>query len=687
MSDPLSPDPVRSRGERELPAYVSNGLVGLRVRAVPLAAGMALVSGFAGEHPERRIEAAATAPYPLAGDVAINGVWLSDAPHQVQDLEQSYDFSNGELTSLFSFTATGISLHCEVLTFASREDPTLVCQEVSFTFESACDVKVKSMVDATNVPGRALRQMRDTPGEGKPTCDGTLLWESAGGLGKVGFAHVSEMLSGAAAEAEPKRPPLEDNRLTTGYEFRARAGQRYRLLQITSVVCGALHHQPDQHAARMAAKARFDGFDAIRAENKAIWAELWKGRIVLVGAENRWQALTDAAFFYLNSSVHASSPASTSIFGLATWHDYHYYYGHVMWDIEAFAVPVLSVLQPEAAGSILDYRFRTLQAAHNNARLMGRRGAQFAWESAPSTGDEAAPLPGTAAWHEDHVSLDVARAFALHADLSGEEEFLREKAWPVLSGVAEWITTRAAKTRRGYEVRASMGIAERKQTVKNAAFTNMASVVVLRDAIAAARRLGREADPTWAKIADAMVLPRRGKAVVSHDGYRRDEEKGATPDPLMGLWPFGFPLDESEEQATLKFYLDQADDYIGSPMLSALYGAWAARTGNRRLALKLLDEGYAEFISGRFLQTLEYRRDKFPEQPIAGPFFANMAGFLMGLLFGFTGIQPSAANPKDWSVRKAILPDGWKAIEVEGVWVRGKPMSLKARHGEFATLG
>jgi trehalose/maltose hydrolase-like predicted phosphorylase len=542
------------------------------------------------------------------------------------------------------------------------------------------------MVDATNIPGRALRQMRATPGESEPACDGTLLWESAGGLGKVGLAHVSEMLGGAAAQAEPKRPPLEDNRLATTFSFRARASQRYRLRQMTSVVCGAMHHQPDQHAGRMAAKARFDGFDTIRAENKAIWGEIWKGRIILVGAEKSWRALADAAAFYLNSSVHASSPASTSIFGLATWHDYHYYYGHVMWDIEAFAVPVLSFLQPDAAGSILDYRFRTLHAAHNNARLMGRRGAQFAWESAPSTGDEAAPLPGTAAWHEDHVSLDVACAFAFHANVRDEAEFPRKKAWPVLSGVAEWITTRAAKTRRGYEVRTSMGIAERKQTVKNAAFTNMACVVVLRDAIAAAERLGRQANPAWAQIADAMVVPRRGKAVVSHDGYRRDEEKGATPDPLMGIWPLGYPLDEAAEEATLKFYLDQADEYIGSPMLSALYGTWAARTQNRRLALKLLDEGYAQFTSGRFSQTLEYRRDKFPEQPVAGPFFANMGGFLIGLLFGFTGIQPSAAAVKEWSVRTAILPDGWEAIEVERVWVQGKPMTIKARHGEYARL-
>jgi hypothetical protein len=170
-----------------------------------------------------------------------------------------------------------------------------------------------------------------------------------------------------------------------------------------------------------------------------------------------------------------------------------------------------------------------------------------------------------------------------------------------------------------------MGIAERKQTVKNAAFTNMASVVVLRDAKEAAGRLGREPDPEWTRIADAMVVPRRGKAIVSHDDYRRDEQKGATPDPLMGIWPFGFPVDENEEQATLKFYLDQSHDYIGSPMLSALYGAWAARSGNRRLALKMLDEGYAQFTSERFLQTLEYRRDKFPEQPVAGPFFANIS--------------------------------------------------------------
>ena len=47
-------------------------------------------------------------------------------------------------------------------------------------------------------------------------------------------------------------------------------------------------------------------------------------------------------------------------------------------------------------------------------------------------------------------------------------------------------------TDRGYEIRAAMGIAERETAADNAAFTNMAAVVVLRDAIHAAEKARRQ---------------------------------------------------------------------------------------------------------------------------------------------------------------------------------------------------
>ena len=685
MDTPISPPTVHGGGRNELPAYVSNGVIGLRVREVPLTAGMTLVNGFSGEHPVWRIEAAAVAPYPCAGDLKIDGVWLSDVPHRLSALSQDYDFGSGELTSRFEFAVGEVTAKVEILTFCDRSEPTLVCQEMTLRVSGPRAGPPRTVVDASGVDGKALRHLRETPGEPEPACDGALLWESAGGLSTCGVAYATELLG--AGEVEAERPPFSGSRLTSEYGFRARAGRTYRLRQIASVIPSQMHSQPDYQAVRLVALARRRGFDEVRAANRAVWGELWKGRIHLVGADRSWQAMADAALFYLLSSTHTASRASTSIFGLATWHDYHYYYGHVMWDIETFVSPVLSLMQPGAAESILDYRSRSLESAASNARLRGRRGLQFPWESAPSTGQECAPMPGSASWHEDHVSLDVARAFALHGYLSGDHEFLRAKAWPVLSGVAQWIESRVVSSKRGYEVRGAMGIAERLEEADNPAFTNMSMAVVLRDAIAAAERLGRPVPPAWRNIAGKMALPTRGKIIVSHDGYRANEEKGGTPDPLMGVFPLGFPMGADAEAATLGFYLPLAKDYIGSPMLSALYGVWAAYAGDRQQSLRLLEDGYGRFCVGRFMQTLEYREDVFPEQPRAGPFFANLGGFLSGLLTGFPGIQPDAGDPSTWAKRPVVLPDGWESIELERLWVHSKPARLSAPHGaERASL-
>jgi hypothetical protein len=284
------------------------------------------------------------------------------------------------------------------------------------------------------------------------------------------------------------------------------------------------------------------------------------------------------------------------------------------------------------------------------------------------------------------VSLDVARAFANHSYVTGNLEFLRERAWPVLSGVADWVVSRAIHSQRGYEIRAAMGIAERETESDNAAFTNMSAVVVLRDAIYAAEKLGRAADPEWARIAEDMVLPKQGGVIVSHDGFQPDEEKGGTPDPLMGIFPLGFEMEPEVEAATLKFYLDLRESYIGSPMLSALYGVWAAYTGDRALSAKLIEDGFGQFSSGRFMQTLEYRQDVFPEQPRAGPFFANLGGFILGLLIGFPGLQPGPYDVQNWARRPITLPDGWSAIEIERIFVGGRAYKLIARNGADRAL-
>src|SRR5207237_3992525 len=107
VTAPISPPPVRDYKPEYIPAYLSNGLIGLRVGRIPLVEGLAMVNGLAAVHPTDRVESFARAPYPLAGDIAIDRVKLSERMDLARFVEQRYDFSAGELTSRFAFDVNG----------------------------------------------------------------------------------------------------------------------------------------------------------------------------------------------------------------------------------------------------------------------------------------------------------------------------------------------------------------------------------------------------------------------------------------------------------------------------------------------------------------------------------------------------------------------------------------------------
>jgi hypothetical protein len=359
-----------------------------------------------------------------------------------------------------------------------------------------------------------------------------------------------------------------------------------------------------------------------------------------------------------------------------------------MWDVESFLLPPLLLTNPDAALAMLEFRLRGVAAARENARLNGFRGLQYPWEASPSRGEEATPGLGPAAAYEHHVSLDVAKAFWDYAAVTGDDVFLTDRAWPVLSGVADWVTSRATKTDRGWEIREAMGIAEREHPSDNPAFVNMAAVVALGAAIRCAGRMDVRVPDNWDAMANATVLAVNDDGVIlDHDGYTVDEEKASTPAALAGMFPGGCPVDERTEQATLRFYLDQADDYAGSPMLSPLLGAWAAMLGDRKRSARLFDDGYAKLCSDRFNIVHEYRPDKFPDEPVSGPFMANMGAFLMACMYGLTGLRIGPGDPVTWCERPVVMPELWDGVEIERVHVRGGFASLSAKHGdERATL-
>ncbi|HET9344448.1 MAG TPA: hypothetical protein VFO05_02000 [Candidatus Limnocylindrales bacterium] len=680
MSEPISPPPVTNYRPEFLPAYIANGVLGLRCGRIPFRTGTTMVNGFAGLDPSDGVEGFSRVPFALGADVELNGVRLSNAEYLVRFVEQRYDFASAELSTTLDFSVGDTTARIEVVAFCSHTLPSVVLQELRVSVDRAAELALSVGVDPRDVPGRS--EVRPQPsGRITPKApDGIMIWHSPGEIARCGMAYASDLLGTAEAERTTS-PRDEPGMASTTYRFRARRDRPYRIRQMTSLVPDLVHPHPAEQAARLLAMAKTKGWDQVRDENRDAWRGLWRSRIELDGAPGRWQAITDASLFYLLTSVHPSSIAGTSLFGLAFWPNYHYYRGHAMWDIETFVIPPLVLIDPDSARSILDHRLRHLDSARQNAKLSGWLGAMYPWESCPLHGEEA--TPGASAPTKVHVSMDVALAFAAYIHGTGNRDHLRRFAWPVIEAVAEFVESRVVRSRRGYEIREATGPAETDPPVDNNAFVNMAASVTLDEAVGFARELGEEPKLRWREIARGLVVPRaaRGRRLINHDGYRLDEPKGGTPDAAAGLFPVGYRVPPDVEEATFRFAVeDQAPRYVGTPMLSAFLPTYAARAGLPSLAAELLERGYADFINEPFLETDEFSRTD-PSKPRAGPMFANIGAYLSTVLFGFTGLRLGSGDPADWAERRVSLPSGWRAIRVERLMVRGHERSLVARAG------
>jgi trehalose/maltose hydrolase-like predicted phosphorylase len=685
VTSPISPAPVRTWRPEFLPAYIGNGLVGMRCGRIPFRDGTTMANGFAGLGIDDGVEGFARVPFALGADIALNGVRLSMALEQVRFVEQRYDFANAELTTLLDFRIGDATARIEVVQLCNHHLPTIVQQEIRITVDRPADVVVSLGLDPTGVEGRGDYPERPSGRRTETEPDGVILWHSHGEIATCGLAYRTELLGASDARRSSTRHD-ERGLVATEWTFRARSDRPYRARQMTSIVTHLANPHPVDHASRLLALAIEQGWDRVRDQHRAAWVELWKSRIVIDGADRRWQSITDASLFYLLTSVHPSSIASTSLFGLAYWPNYHYYRGHVMWDIETFALPPLLLIEPDSARAILDYRSRHLEAARLNARLAGWKGALYPWESCPLHGEEV--TPGPSAPTKGHVTLDVALAFAQFCHATGDRDYLRRHAWPVIHAVAEWTESRVERTRRGYELREMTGPAEAKPPRDNNAFVNLAARVLLEEAIDAAERLGEEPRRLWREIADGLVLPRasRGQHLPNYDDYRIDQLKAGTPEAAAGIFPVGGRVPPAVAAATFRYAVEeQAPRYVGTAMLSAFLPYYATRAGLPDAAAELLETGYGNFINEPYLETDEFSRTA-PDQPRTGPMFANIGGFLTTLIYGYPGLRLGPGTPDSWAEQQVMLPPGWKAIHIDRIWAHGEERTLTAVAGAPAAV-
>ena len=368
VSGPLSPPELTERDVTALPPYVSNGVIGLRYPGLPHLPGTTMVNGFAGRQSRTTGSRASLAPRSRSRPTSSS----TASGHRRRP--------NGPGSSGNATTSRRASCRRSGTSGSTARSPrsTPWCSAHDRSLRSPRARSLSGSTGAADIGDRRRHRSRRRPGSGRRARPAPGPGTERGGRRPAPLAPAGRDLDArhglrdvvpwgrrrergdcdagrarlvlddiSAARAEPTGLP-RDPHLGIGAQPVARPARR-----TGRSPCGACRAVADSTGCG--------------TRTASIWNDLWKGRITIDGADARWQAITDASTYYLLSSVHSSSLASTSLFGLAYWPNYHYYHGHVMWDIETFTLPPLLLLAPDAARALLDYPHRHLEAARHNA--------------------------------------------------------------------------------------------------------------------------------------------------------------------------------------------------------------------------------------------------------------------------------------------------------------------------------
>ena len=636
------------------PAYLSNGLVGIRPGRIPLMPAPACVAGFVYLQPDHRVESLSPAPYPLTTDIRVNEISLLESPERCALISQRLEMSNGELTTEFTFDAgNGIKTAVLVRQLALRSEPSLLWQRIEVRPFASGRIEIAPQITTAGVPGRAVSD--GVPAGGKADC--ALLFQSLGDLSRLGVAVLLQADPRFSLQQHPAR-----------YSGDVSEGTTYRFDTLASMVSSFYHQEPDIEAIRLVHWGEQTGVDRLLEENRREWSELWKSRVVVTDSDD--QRALDAAFFYLHSSNHRSNLNGMAPFGLSSS---RYYLGHSFWDTETWSFLPLVLSSPAAAESLLLFRRRGLAAAKKAAALFGYRGAQFPWEAAPINGDEVTPVFAPTGWAEQHIVPDVALAFWQYQLATNDKTFLVEATWPVLRAVAEWIESRGVQTQRGFEILNIMGPDEASNGLNNSAYVNLACRMVMKAAVRCAAAMEIQPPAAWQQIVTSMYLP------INVDGVLTIAEQ--SPNDAFGdisyLLPFDVELDHSVLQRTWEAHRSVKSTAPEIAFAKVAEAALTAVMGDRAAAARLFRDSWAP----DWLEPFGMIREASPQTH--GCFLTNCGSLLRTAMLGFTGLRVSDG---EWDRYDATLPENWKSIEIQRIYIRGEKKRMFAQHGKKAQL-
>jgi alpha,alpha-trehalose phosphorylase len=465
----------------------------------------------------------------------------------------------------------------------------------------------------------------------------------------AGMDHIVEGPDGTitAAESEPDLA-----RVTISADLEP--GQTLRVVKLMAYGWSSQRSLPslrDQVDGALAA-ARRPGWDGLRGEQRAYLHDVWeRADVELEGDPALQQAVRFALFHVLQAGARAEKRAIPAKGLTGSGYD-----GHTFWDTEAYTLPVLTYVAPEAARDALEWRHSTMDLAAARAGVLELEGVAFPWRTIRGQECSGYWPAGTAAFH---VNGDIAEAVRRYLFASGDEEFERGPALELLVATARlWRSLGHHDPGGGFRIDGVTGPDEYTALVNNNVFTNLLAARNLRTAAELAVRHQRRAAEldvdeeeiaAWRDAAGAIVIPYDDDLRVTQqsEGFTRLRrwDFDATPrdgyplllhhhnyrlyssqvvkqaDLVFALYVCGDCFDAEQKERDFDYY--EAITVRDSSLSAAIQAIVAAEVGHVELAYDLLGE--TAFID---LRDLAFNtRDGLHLAALAGAWHVAVAGF------------------------------------------------------------
>lgn len=653
-------------------------------------------------------------PNPIGLRIYINREFLNPLKCEILEFKRVLDLKQGILYRKLKLKdVKGRVTTIEGFRFASMKNKNLIVQRYNVVCENYSAVlNVESFIDAGTINSKDVPndRVKHYEIEDKKDCkNGVFLGISTKDKRyKVGIASSTEVLLDGQKCYFNRFVKDLGFIITENFEFEAREGKSYEIVKL-SVLVSSREGTEDifKSSTKKLEIAKELGVERLFSEHIEEYNKLWDvANIEIVGDEIANKSVKFNVFHLISMANPEDEYVSIGAKGLHG----EGYKGHVFWDTEIFMLPFYIYTNPAAAKLMLMYRYNLLDAARENARKNGYKGAQFPWESA-DTGEEETPKWGydylgnpVRIWTGDieyHISADIAYAVMNYVRATDDIDFLLNYGSEIIIETARfWASIcKYDKEKDRYEINDVIGPDEFHEHCNNNAYTNYLAKWNLLKAAELYKLLSEkypehfeklsrkinlsDKEPfIWQEIASKIYIPYHPdkKLIEQFEGYfdLKDFVIKEYDQNNMPVWPEGVELDKLNNYQLIKqadvvmlLYLlgEEFDDQTKkinydyyekrtmhkSSLSPSIYSLMGVRVGETNRA----------YIN--FMRTALTDLEDNQGNTSLGIHAASLGGTWQAVIFGFGGVsieKDDVLKVSPW------LPQEWESLKFS-IWWKG----------------